>query len=123
MLRVDGCRHGGGEGQQVATITDALEQVTTLQLVRQGHVVGRLAPLVQLDDDRVDDPVGLGVEVLGMQDRADGDDGLAVQQQRSDNRLLGLQVVRWLTGSLGRASVGGPRHLDRRNHRHTSTYR
>src|SRR6185295_7837298 len=80
----------------------------------------RLAPLEEVEDGRVDAAVGLAVEVLGPQEFGDLDDGIAVDEDRAEHGLLGLEALRWkavdhrsprvLDGSDNRLS--GPEGID-----------
>ena len=56
-----------------------------------GHDVDRLALVEQLEHRRVDRAVRRAIEVLRSQELGDLDDRVAVDQDRAENRLLGLE--------------------------------
>ena len=73
-----------------------VEQVGAAQLLGDGDRVGRLALAVQRLDRLVDVAVRGLVEVAGLDVRLDrGGDRVAREQHRAEQRLLGLEVVRW----------------------------
>jgi len=94
----------------------AIKQIAAIQLVGEGHVVGGLAALIEVDHHAIDDAMGLGIEVVGLQCLTNRDDSVTVKQQRSDDGLLRLQVM-------GQHILAPRRHLDGRNHRRTSSHR
>ena len=53
-----------------------------------------LAPLEQVEHDRVDPAVGLPVEVLGLEEVGDLDDRVPVDEDRPEDGLLGLDGLR-----------------------------
>ena len=71
----------------------ACSRSSSLERLRHGDEVHRLAPLEQLQHRAEDAPVGLPVEVLRAQEFRDLDDRLAVDQDRAEHRLLGLEAM------------------------------
>ena len=59
-----------------------------------GDDVDGLAPLEQVEDDRVDLGVGLPVEILGPEELGDLDHRVAVDQDRAEDGLLGFDGLR-----------------------------
>ena len=82
------------EARQVGPAADRLELLAPLERLGDRDDVDRLAPLEQVEDRRVDRAVGLAVEVLGAQELGDLDDRVAVDEDRAEHRLLGLETLR-----------------------------
>ncbi len=91
---VDGGRRLVRQARQVGAAADRLELIATLQRLRDRHDVDRLAPLEQVEHRGVDPAVGLPVEVGGAQELGDLDDRVAVDQDRPEHGLLGLETLR-----------------------------
>ena len=89
---------GGGrlvrQAGEVGAAADRFELVASLERLRHGDDVDRLAALEQLEDGRVDRGVGLPVEVLGSQELRDLDDRVAVDEDGAEHGLLGLEALR-----------------------------
>ena len=92
--RVDRGRGGVRERAQVRAPADRLEVLGALQGLGDGDDVDGLAPLEQVEDDRVDLGVGLPVEVLGLEELGDLDDRVAVDEDRAEDGLLGFDGLR-----------------------------
>ena len=65
-----------------------------LERLRDGDDVDRLAALEQLEDRGVDPAVRLAVEVGRPQELGDLDDRVAVDEDRAEHGLLGLEALR-----------------------------
>ena len=78
---------------QVGTATDGLELVAPFEGLGDGDDVDRLATLEQVEDRRVDPPVGLPVEVGRSQELGHLDHRVAVDQDGAKHRLLGLETL------------------------------
>ena len=78
---------------QVGAPADRLELFAPLERLRDRDDVDRLATLEQVDDGGVDAAVGLAVEVLGTQELCDLDYGIAVDEDRAEHGLLGLEAL------------------------------
>ena len=94
---VRGVRGRGDEGRELVqadTAADVLELAPLLQLVRERDRVHRLALRVEREGGAVDLRVGLPVEVLRVEDLADGSDRARGEHHRPEDRLLGLEVLR-----------------------------
>ena len=79
-----------------------------LQLVGEGDEVSRLAPVVEIENGAIDETVGDGVEVFRPQEGRHPDDGVAVDEETAEHRLLRLHIVRrqsldnaWYSGDHG----------------------
>ena len=94
VLDVDGGRHGIDQVHHVGRAADLDQLPPPLQFVGDGDEVGRIAPFVQVNDGLVDPAVLFLVEVLSFEKRRDLDDGVGIDEQRSQHRLLGLGVGR-----------------------------
>src|SRR5205085_6976254 len=118
VFDVDGGGGAVGEADEVALAADGVEVAVALELCREGYRVAGLAAAVELEDGLVDEAVGFPVEVVGTEERRDFDDRVAVEEERTQHRLLGGDVVgygpldllqhghsHW---SLPRMSVAGP---------------
>ena len=82
------------QARQVGATADRLELVLALERFRDGDDVDRLATLEQVQDGRVDPRVRLAIEVGRPQELGDLDDRVAVDQHRTEHRLLGLETLR-----------------------------
>ena len=103
LRREDRRRRLLGERRQVAAAADRLEVAGPLERLGHGDDVDRLATLPEVEHRGVDRPVGLAVEVGRAEDVRNLDDGVAVDQEGAEDRLLGLEA-------LGRKAVDG--HVD-----------
>ena len=97
---VGGDRHRRGDRVQVGGTADALELAAPLELVGDGHHVGRLAATVEVDDRVVDRLVAGPVEVGAPDHLGHVGDGVLGDHHRAQHRLLGRHV-------LGRGPVAG----------------
>ena len=77
----------------------------TLQLVGERDEIGRLAPLVEIKCCSIDDLVIPTIEVVVLQEFGDARDGVAVNQNAPEDRLLGLDILR-RKAFLGICSIG-----------------
>ena len=91
---VDGGRRLVRQARQVGAAADRLELVLALERLGDGDDVDRLAALEQLQRGRVDPPVRLPVEVGRPEELGDLDDGVAVDEDGTEHRLLGLETLR-----------------------------
>ena len=94
VLDVDGGRHGVDQVHHVGRAADLDQLPPPLQFVGDRDEVSRIAPLVQVDDGLVDPAVLFLVEVFSFEEGRDLDDGVGIDEQRSQHRLLGLGVGR-----------------------------
>ena len=93
MDGVDGRGRPVAQRGQVRAPAHALEPPGPLEGLRDGHDVDRLAAFEQLEDGAVDEAVGLTVEVLRAQELGDLHDGVAVDEDRAEDRLLGVDAL------------------------------
>ena len=88
---------GGGrlvrEAREVGAPADRVELLTPLERLGDGHDVDRLAALEEVEDGRVDPPVGLAVEVLGAEELGHLDDRIAIDEDGAKDRLFGLETL------------------------------
>ncbi|KAF0176541.1 MAG: Replicative DNA helicase [Caulobacteraceae bacterium] len=82
------------EHQQVARAADLLQAALALEPLAQGEAVGELAAPDEIGTHRKDAPVHGIVEVVRLEPVADAVEGLVVEQDRAEQRLLGFEVVR-----------------------------
>jgi hypothetical protein len=89
---------GGGrlvrEAGQIRATTDRLKVVGALECLGDGDDVDRLAPFEQVEDGRVDPAVCLPVEVVGAEELRDLHDGITIDEDGAEDRLLGLDTLR-----------------------------
>jgi hypothetical protein len=90
---VDRRRRHVGQLRQVRPTADLLEVLAPLERLRHGDEVDGLAPLEQLEHGLEDAAMRLPVEVLRAEEFRDLDDRLAVDEDRAEHRLLGLQAM------------------------------
>ena len=105
--RVDGRRRRVRQRAEVGAATDRLEVTCSLQRLRDGHDVDRLAPLREVQHHRVDAAVGLAVEVLGLEEVRDLDHGVAIDEDGAEHGLLGLDGLRRKTVDHGARGLHG----------------
>ncbi len=86
--------HHLDEVGEVGWAADPLEPLVQRQLVGDRHLVDRLAPVEQGKAGLVAPAVLLAVEVARLEERGDPRQGLAVDEDRSDERLFCVYVVR-----------------------------
>lgn len=86
-------RDGVDERCQVAGAADPIESTLFFESVGDAQDVQRLAILIEFEHDLVDVVVGVFVEVSRLEEVGDLDDGVFVQHQRTEHRLLGLGIV------------------------------
>ena len=91
---VDGGRRLVREARQVGPTADRLELVLALERLGDRDDVDRLAPLEQLERGGIDPPVRLAIEVGRAEELGDLDDRVAVDQDGTEHRLLGLETLR-----------------------------
>ena len=91
--RVDGRRGRIRQLRQVGPPADLLEVLAALQGFGNRDQIHRLPALEQLEHRLVDVAVRLAVEVHRLQEFRDLDDRLAVDEDRPEDRLLGLEAV------------------------------
>ena len=94
VLHVDGRRYGVDQIHHVGRAADLDQLPSPLQLVGDSDEVGRIAPLVQVNDGLVDPAVLFLVEVFSFEEGRDLDHGVGIDEQRSQHRLLSLRVGR-----------------------------
>ena len=103
---------GGGDGvEQAGEIRETARLVVltaSLQLVGEGDEVSRLALVVEIENRAIDETVGDGVEVFRPQEGRHSDDGVPVDEETAEHRLLRLHIVRrqsfddaWYSGDHG----------------------
>ena len=90
---MDRGRRLGGQARQERPTTDRLQVAGPLEDLRDGDDVDRFAALEQVEDGAVDEAVGLPVEILWAEELRDLDDRVAVDQDRAEHGLLGLQAL------------------------------
>jgi hypothetical protein len=90
---VDRGRRRIREARQVGATADAVELVAPLERLGHRDDVDRLAALEQLEDGLEDLAVRLPVEVRGPQELGDLDDRVTVDEDRAEDRLLGLEAL------------------------------
>ena len=101
--------------QQRLRTADLVEQAVAAQFVGDGDRVDRLAGGHQPADRRVDVLVAWLVEVIDHHpELGDLADHVARQQQRTEQALFGVEVVRWHT-TVGSALYSGSRPMSRAN--------
>ena len=91
---VDGGRRLVAEARQVRPSADRLELLAPLERLGDRDDVDRLAPLEEVEDRRVDAPVGLAVEVLRTQELCHLHDRIAVDEDGAEHGLLGFETLR-----------------------------
>ena len=91
--RVDGGRRRAREARQVGPAADRLQLARPLEGLRDRDDVDRLAPLEQVEHRLEDLAVRLPVEVRGPQELGDLDDRVAVDEDRAEHGLLGLEAL------------------------------
>ena len=81
-----------------------------LEVLDERERVDRLAAAVQLEHRREDDPVRLAVEVLGVEALVDDQRGQrrVGEQDRAEDRLLGLEVLRRGDRAVGQGGAPWP---------------
>ena len=94
LRRVDGRRRGVRQGAEVGAPADRFQVLVALERLGDRDDVNRLAPFEQVQDHRVDLGMGLAVEVLGLEELGDLDDRVAVDEDRAEHGLLGLDGLR-----------------------------
>ena len=97
---VGGRRHRRDQGVQIRGTADAAQQPAAVQFGGHRHRVGRLPPPVQVQDGVVDVLVHRPIEVAGPQPFQHIGDGVLAQQHPAQHRLLGGQILRWLTAEV-----------------------
>ena len=101
------------EGDERRRTTHRIEQTRPAQLVGNGDGVDRLALTEERGDRVVDMAVDRLVEVVGGHDLDGRGDGVATQEHRAEQRLLGLDAVR---GDPSAVLLPPPHVFDRLNH-------
>ena len=109
-LHVDRRRRRLDELAQVGRPADLVEHLVPGELDLHGERIDPLAPLEQRLRGAVDPLVLRLVEVLGPEQVRHLEDGVAVDEQRPEDALLGGEVVR--RGALGRLLRADRGHLD-----------
>ena len=101
VLDVRGRRDERRELRDARGTADLLELAALLELVRERDRVDRLALRPKREARPVDRAVGAAVEVGRVEDlRHDADRGLG-EEHRSEDGLLGLEILRWHLGRQG----------------------
>ena len=90
---VDGSGRLVRQAREIGTPADRVELLTPFERLGDGHDVDGLAPLEEVEDGRVDPPVGLAVEVLGAEELGHLDDRVAIDEDGAQDRLLGLETL------------------------------
>ena len=91
---VGGGRDAGGELGDVSRAADRLELAARAQRVGHRDGVDRLVAVRQLGHHAKDFAMRLAIEVVGVEDFKGLVDGLVLEQDRAEHRLLGLQILR-----------------------------
>ena len=94
VLDVRPGRHALLQPAKIAGAARALEAALPAQLLGKRDDVHRLAALEEVHHGGEDRRVLRGVEVVGLQQLDGLEDGIAIEQQRAEDRLLGLEVLR-----------------------------
>ena len=87
---------GRSYGDQVAEVShpaDIFQLAGALQLPGQGNLVDGFAALKKIAAGGEAQPVFLPIEVVGLNQVGDLEEGVAVNEQRADDGFLGLDVV------------------------------
>src|SRR5207244_1226232 len=103
-----GVRRCGDEGRELvnAFLAANLGELPTLvELVGDGDRVDGLTLLVELERGSVDTRVRLAVEVAGIERVARRFDRRLRQPHRAENRLLGVETLRWMQLWTGQVAV------------------
>src|SRR6187551_408052 len=79
----------------------------TLERFRDGDYVDGLAALEEVEDRGIDPGVGLTIEVVRTKELGDLHDRVAVDEDRAEHRLLGLQALRRQTVDHGVTGLRG----------------
>ena len=90
---VGGGRDAGGELGDVGRAADRLELAARAQRVGHRDRVDRLIAVRQLGHHAEDLAMRLAVEVVGVKDFERLVDGLVLEQDRAEHRLLGLEIL------------------------------
>ena len=91
---VGGGRDAGGELGDVSRAADRFELAARAQRVGHRDGVDRLVAVRQLGHHAKDLAMRLAIEVVGVEDFEGLVDGLVLEQDRAEHRLLGLQILR-----------------------------
>jgi hypothetical protein len=100
--------HGLDQGMQERPAAHVGQLAAVAQLPQHRHRVGGLAPVGQPQHGPPDGPMGGSVEVDLLEHGGDLDPQPPTRQNRSQHRLLGLQVVRRLSVGLGHRTQPAP---------------
>ena len=98
--------HGVGQGRQVGGSSNRFQFLASLQIVFERQVIDGLAPARQLAHGGKDLAIGLAVEIAVLDDVQDLVEDAVVEQHRSQDGPLRLQVVRRSLGGRGRVCHG-----------------
>ncbi len=90
---VDGGRRLVAEAREVRTTAHRLEILAPLERFGDRDDVDRFATFEQVEDGGVDAPVRLTVEVLRSKELGDFDDGIAVDEDGTEHRLLSFKAL------------------------------
>ena len=91
-----------GQRGEVRPAADGFEILGPFESLGNSHDVDGFAALVQVEHGAVDRPVGRPIEVIGLENRRDLDDGVAVDEDRAEHRFLGLETLGRQTVDHGR---------------------
>src|SRR5918999_1449713 len=115
VLDVDSGGNGVEQAGEIRETTRLVILPASLQLVREGDEVSRLALVIEIENGAIDQSVGGGVKVFRPQEGRHPDDGIPVDEKTAEHRLLRLHIVRrqsfddaWYSGD-----HGSPRPCDR----------
>jgi hypothetical protein len=100
---------------------DLLQLAAPLELVTQRDRVDRFSFRVEVERGLVDDAVAPPVEVAGREHFADRPDRTGGEHHRAEDRLLGIEILRWNRG--GRRSLGELIHVRQIHHLRTRSNR
>src|SRR5581483_1746828 len=114
VARVRGGGDERGELVDPHAPADLLELAAALELVGERDRVHGLALGVEVERRLVDQRVARPVEVARRQDFADRPDRTGGEHHRAEDRLLGIEILRWDRG--GRRSLGELVHARQLNH-------
>src|SRR5690606_5298426 len=107
VVDVDRSRHGVEVRREVGDPTALLEELPPYELIRERDEVGRLTLVVEIENGAIDQSIGVDVEVLWLEIRRNLDDGIAVDQKASEDRLFCFDIV-WGKPIDGRLHAGSP---------------
>src|SRR6185437_6662542 len=109
ILSNDDRDHRGGEANEVLRAADFLQRIGLLEKIFQRHRIGELAALHQLVDGGIDAAMDAQREMLRPQEFGDAMVSGIIDEDRREQRLLGLDIGRRL--SIGRLALAQRRDV------------